>query len=570
MSVIEVLVPDIGDFEKVPVIEVLVSEGDTVQAEDALVTLESDKATMDVPAPQAGVVRSIRVAVGDEVSQGTVILDLEANAASPSPESIEASSEGHAPEVSAGAAGAAPAELRASEPPSTAGNTAPPASGEPVLVIVPDIGDFSDIPVIDVLVSVGDVVQAEDALVTLESDKATMDVPSPSSGTVVAIRVSVGDTVSEGVVVVELNSTPSAAGTDSPEAGAPEPAAESVEHATAAPEEANPTPRPAPASAPRADSRPSPTAALTDDPPAKTKSHATPTLRRFARALGVSLDRVTGTGRKGRITRDDVERFVKGELAKPAAAPSASGTGVPPMPDVDFGKFGEIETRPLSRIKRISGPHLQRAWLNVPHVTNHDEADITDLEAFRKSLKDEAAARNVRVTMLGFIVKALSACLVKYPQFNASISNDGASLILKRYYNVGIAIDTPNGLVVPVVKDANAKSVYEISESLGQLSLKARDGKLAPSDIQGGCMSISSLGGIGGIGFTPIVNAPEVAILGVSRSRMSPVWNGSEFVPRLMLPLDLSYDHRAIDGAEAARFLVHLKSLLEDMRLLLM
>ncbi|MGI9335214.1 MAG: dihydrolipoyllysine-residue acetyltransferase [Gammaproteobacteria bacterium] len=463
------------------------------------------------------------------------------------------------------------------------------------VVVVPDIGDFEDIPVIEILVSPGERVEAEQSLITLESDKATMDVPAPHAGVIGEIKVALGDTVSEGTVIMELEAAAGGNGQSAPGAGeqaAPAPVAtvtepepESLTASTAAQTDTAPVPGESPAlmagasapdpRAPRG--RPSPTQTLRV-PPADadaTTSHATPAIRRFARTLGVDLAGVTGTGRKGRILRQDVERHVKERLAHPglvagAAGVAGGGPGIPPIPEVDFAKFGPVQTQPLSRIKRISGPFLHRSWLNVPHVTHHDEADITELEAFRKSLKDDPAAKGVRVTPLAFFMKALCATLREFPGFNASLSPDGQELILKQYFHIGVAVDTPNGLVVPVVRDVDTKGIVAIAEELAEISMRAREGKLRPEEMQGGCMSISSLGGIGGTAFTPIVNAPEIAILGIARSRMTPVWNGTEFVPRLMLPLDLSYDHRVVDGAESARFVSFLCGQLSDVRKLLL
>ncbi len=434
-------------------------------------------------------------------------------------------------------------------------------------ILVPDIGDFQDVPVIEIAVSPGDSVVAEDPLVTLESDKATMDVPAPAAGIVKEMKVKLGDMVSEGALILtlEVNDTDTGA--------VKEPGAQQerqAEPGTAA-AAASPDPAPAPAAALPA-ARPSPTASLPSTASAPhSPSHATPSVRRFARELGVDLSRVRGTGRKGRVLRDDVTRFVKGALGGAAAGSAAEpGTGIPPIPAVDFAKFGDIEVQPLSRIKKISGQHLRRAWLNVPHVTHHDEADVTEMEAFRRSLKDEAASRGVRVTALSFIMKAACAALGEFPTFNASLAADGESLVMKKYFHIGVAVDTPNGLVVPVIRDVDAKGIMELGAELAELSARARDGKLKPNEMQGGCMSISSLGGIGGTAFTPIVNAPEVAILGVTRARMTPVWDGESFAPRLMLPLDLSYDHRVVDGAEAARFMRFLCNLLADVRRLLL
>jgi pyruvate dehydrogenase E2 component (dihydrolipoamide acetyltransferase) len=434
-------------------------------------------------------------------------------------------------------------------------------------VLVPDIGDFTDVPIIEILVSPGDTIAQEDPLVTLESDKATMDVPSPLEGVVQDIKVSVGDTVSEGTLLLTV------AAPDEAEAEqAKESLAEPTEQETGAEEPASSEPPAAPAAkaepapAPPAEAEP---AAEPDAPP-----YASPGTRRLARELGVDLGQVTGSGRKGRITGDDVRAFKEGggkpADAAPAAAPSGGDAGLEllPWPSIDFSKYGEVEVVPLSRIRKISGANLARNWVRIPHVTHNDEADITDLEAFRKAMNEEYAKQEVRVTMLAFLIKACVAGLKEFPDFNASL--DGDNLIVKRYYNIGFAADTPNGLVVPVVKDADAKGIIEIAKEMGELSKAARAGKLGPGDMAGGNFTISSLGGIGGTSFTPIVNAPEVAILGVVRSATKPVWDGSEFVPRLMLPLSLSYDHRVIDGAAAARFVKYLVNILEDMRRVLL
>ena len=456
--------------------------------------------------------------------------------------------------------------------------------------LVPDIGDFKEVEVIDVLVKPGDTVQPEDPLVTLESDKASMDIPATDAGIVQEITVKVGDKISEGSVILRLLTSDDL---ETAEAAAPTPE-------TAPP--AEPGPPPSPESAPRASepepaaaesadlglSPPVPAADLPEDavmesplrpPPVATvvdqkafvRAHASPAVRRFARELGVDLSKVQGSGRKGRVTKEDVQGFVKQALhTRGTATAPTGGVGIPPIPEVDFSKFGPVEVQPLSRIKRKSGPHLHRVWLNVPMVTHHDEADITELEAFRKSLKDEAAKQGVRVTPLAFLLKASAAILRMHPHINASLAPDGESLVLKQYCHIGVAVDTPNGLVVPVIQNVDQKGIFELAAELGEVSARARDGKLKPQDLQGGCFSISSLGGIGGTAFTPLVNAPEVAILGVTKARMSPVWNGTEFVPRLLLPLDLTYDHRVIDGAQAARIMVDLCMVVGDLRRLLL
>ncbi|WP_175941567.1 dihydrolipoyllysine-residue acetyltransferase [Burkholderia pyrrocinia] len=533
---IEVKVPDIGDYKDVPVIEVLVKAGDTVEPEQSLVTLESDKATMDVPSPAAGTVKEVKVKVGDSVSEGTLIILLEGGAAA-QPNGAAAPAAAPAP--------AAPA-------------AAPAAAGGTLEVKVPDIGDYKDVPVIEIGVKVGDTVEKEQSLVTLESDKATMDVPSPAAGVVKDIKVKVGDSVSEGtlIVLLEAAGAPAAA----PQASAPAPAAAASAPApAAAPAKAAPAPAAAaaPAAAPSGEYR---------------ASHASPSVRKFARELGVEVARVQGSGPKGRITKDDVTGFVKGVMTGQRAAPGAAAAApagggelnLLPWPKVDFSKFGPFEAKPLSRIKKISGANLHRNWVMIPHVTNNDEADITDLEALRVQLNKEHEKAGVKFTMLAFVIKAVVAALKKFPTFNASL--DGDNLVFKQYFHVGFAADTPNGLVVPVIRDADKKGLVDIAKEMSGLSKAAREGKLKPDQMQGGCFSISSLGGIGGTNFTPIINAPEVAILGLSRGQTKPVWDGKQFVPRLMLPLSLSYDHRVIDGAEAARFNAYLGALLGDFR----
>ncbi len=428
---------------------------------------------------------------------------------------------------------------------------------------IPDIGDFADVEVIELLVAPGDSVAAEDPLLTLESDKATMEVPSPASGTISALKVAVGDRVSEGTLVALMDASDGDASgeTEKPQEASEESAAPAAEAVAEEADAATTTP----------DHGPAPHRPPSTLPPPVQKSgsavpHASPGIRRFARELGADLTQISGSGSKGRILKDDVKRWIKQQLAGSATGESARGSGIPEIPAVDFSKFGEVETVSLSRIKKISGQHLQRAWLNIPHVTHHEDADITELEEFRQSLQEEAAKEGIRVTLLGFVLKILVSALKKFPTFNASIHANGENLVLKKYFHIGVAVDTPNGLVVPVIRDVDRKSIFDLARELGEVSEKARNGKLTPTDMQGGCISVSSLGGIGGTSFTPIVNAPEVAILGLCRSRMAPVWNGEEFEPRLMLPLSLSYDHRVIDGAEAARFCAYLSRALADMR----
>ncbi|MEK7231373.1 MAG: dihydrolipoyllysine-residue acetyltransferase [Pseudomonadota bacterium] len=416
-------------------------------------------------------------------------------------------------------------------------------------VKVPDIGDYRDVPITEVLVKPGDRVAAEDPLITLESDKATLDIPAPAAGVVSEIKVKVGDKVSQGTLVLTL------------EAAAP--AAPSAAPAAAT------KPAPSQPAAPR--TAPAPTAALEPVAAARTgRAHAGPSVRRFARDLGVDLATVTGSGPKGRILREDVQAFVKTELTRFAGAAGCIGFNLPPLPQIDFARFGPVQTQPLSRIRKLSGANLLRNWLNIPHVTQHDEADITELEAFRKSQADAASKKGVRVTLVAFLIKAVVVALKHHPNFNASLSSDGESLILKQYFNIGVAVDTPLGLVVPVLRDADKKGLLELAKELGDVSARMRDGKIAAADLQGGCFSISSQGGIGGTFFTPIINAPEVAILGVGKARTKPLWDGKQFAPRLLLPLSLSYDHRVIDGAQAARFIAFLGSVLSDIRRLVL
>jgi pyruvate dehydrogenase E2 component (dihydrolipoamide acetyltransferase) len=509
---------------------VLVKPGDAVSKEQSLIKLESDKATMEIPSPAAGVVKELRIKTGDKVSKGSPILELDAKNEAPKPQAERPA-----------AASPAPAEKPAAAP-------APkPPPGEAQTVPVPDIGDFKDVEVIEVLVKPGDAVAQEQSLITLESDKATMEIPSPAEGVVKELRIKVGDRVSKGAPILVLE--PKGKGAAKPAAKAPEKPAPEAQKAVA-------KPAPAPAPAEPRDER-------------AAKPHASPSVRKFARELGVDLARVQGSGPKGRILHSDIQAFVKGSLA--GAAPAAAKGGglpfeLPAWPDVDFAKFGPIETKPLSRIQKLSGPYLHRNWISIPHVTQFDEADITDLEAFRKAQGGETEKRGFKLTMLAFMIKACVTALRQFPQFNASLERGGENVILKKYYHIGVAVDTPGGLVVPVVRDANRKGVFDLAKELADISKLARDGKLKSTDLQGGSFSISSLGGIGGTAFTPIINAPEVAILGVSRAVMRPVWDGHQFAPRLMLPLSLSYDHRVIDGATAARFTTYLVSVLSDIR----
>ena len=428
---------------------------------------------------------------------------------------------------------------------------------------VPDIGDFDEVEVIEILVKAGDKVETEDSLISLESDKATMEIPSPESGIVKQLKVSIGDKVSPGSIILLLESNTTAAATDAKNKDSDTSAEETNPLSSAKTATITPTPN-VPAD-PTADVVPY----APDTVAGQQRSHASPSVRRFAFDLGVNLHQVRGTGPKARILKQDIEAFVKQTMQQAPSSPAVA-SAIPPVPKVDFAKFGEIETRPLSRIKKIAGKHLHACWLNIPHVTQFDEADTTDLEEFRNSMKDEAARKGVRMTPLVFIMKAVVSALKEYPQLNASLDESKENLIIKNYYNIGVAVDTPDGLMVPVIRDVDSKGFYDLAEELMEISNRARDGSLMPADLQGGSFSISSLGGIGGTNFTPIVNAPEVAILGVARSQMKPVWNGAEFEPRLMLPLALSYDHRVIDGADGARFTSYLSKMLTDIRKVLL
>ena len=555
----EVLLPDIGDFHDVEIIEILVKPGDRVAAEDPLITLESDKASMEIPAPQAGVVAEISVAVGNKINQGDLILTLQAELGEPT-------AQGDTAEVPVQAAEMLEDAPRG-EPP-TEPQPAPAAASELHEVRLPDIGDFHDVQVIELLANVGDRVEAEQSLLTLESDKATMEIPAPFAGVVKSLAIKLGDKLNEGDLIAVLETVAVAAAVDAGALAAPAAAAEAAVEVGAARGGAGEAPRPA---GEKESLRPPVLARPTDAP--RRKAHASPAVRRFARELGVDLHYVPGSGPKGRITKEDVQTFVKRALSEGAPAVPAAGGGalqLPGMPAVDFSKFGEVEERELGRIKKLSGAHLHRSWLNVPHVTQFDEADITELEDFRKAQKDAATRAEVKLTLMPFLMMAVCKALADYPQFNSSLSPDGEKLIMKKYTHNGVSVDTPNGLVVPVIRDVDQKGVFDLARDLGDMSAKARAGKLAPADMQGGCLSISSLGGIGGTQFAPIVNAPEVAILGVSRAEMKPKWDGKDFVPRLIMPFSLSYDHRVIDGAEGVRFTSYLGELLGDIRRLLL
>ncbi|EGQ9119040.1 pyruvate dehydrogenase complex dihydrolipoyllysine-residue acetyltransferase [Vibrio parahaemolyticus] len=524
----EVHVPDIGGDE-VEVTEIMVAIGDSIEEEQSLITVEGDKASMEVPAPFAGTLKEIKVAAGDKVSTGSLIMVFEV--------------------AGSGAPAAAPAAVEAPA-------AAAPAASAAKEVNVPDIGG-DEVEVTEIMVAVGDTVEEEQSLITVEGDKASMEVPAPFAGTVKEIKIAAGDKVSTGSLIMVFE----VAG------AAPAPAAAPAQAAA-----------PAAAPAPKVEAPAAAAPAAGDFQDNDEYAHASPVVRRLAREFGVNLSKVKGSGRKSRILKEDVQNYVKEALKRLESGAAASGKGdgaalgLLPWPKVDFSKFGETEVQPLSRIKKISGANLHRNWVMIPHVTQWDNADITALEAFRKEQNTIEAKKDtgMKITPLVFIMKAAAKALEAFPAFNSSLSEDGESLILKKYVNIGIAVDTPNGLVVPVFKDVNKKGIYELSEELMAVSKKARAGKLTAADMQGGCFTISSLGGIGGTAFTPIVNAPEVGILGVSKSEMKPVWNGKEFEPRLQLPLSLSYDHRVIDGAEGARFITYLNSCLSDIRRLVL
>ncbi len=563
MASIDIQVPDIGDFDEVTVIELMVKVGDTVKADQSLITVESDKASMEIPSSHAGVVQEIKVKLGDKVKQGSVVVSLEGSGAGQAAAAVTTSAT-----ASAAAAPAAPVAVAAG-PAAAPAPTSAKSSG-PVEVRIPDIGDFKDVTVIELLVKPGDTVKVEQSLVTVESDKASMEIPSSTAGVVKEIKVKLGDTVNIGDLVAVLEG---AAGTvAAPTApAAPAPAVASAS-ATAMPV----------ASAPAAAAA-APALAVPAHVPGAAPvglPHASPSVRKYARELGVPLNEVKGSGLKGRITEADVQSFTRSVMSgavqtlaaaaqnKATGGGDGAGLGLLPWPKVDFAKFGPIERKELSRIKKISGANLLRNAIMIPAVTNHDDADITDLEAFRVSTNKENEKSGVKVTMLAFLIKACVAALKKFAEFNSSL--DGDALIYKQFYHIGFAADTPNGLMVPVIKDADKKGIMQISAEMSELAKKARDGKLSPGEMSGATFTISSLGGIGGRYFTPIINAPEVAILGVCRSTMEPIWDGKAFQPRLMLPLSLTWDHRVIDGAAAARFNVYLGQILGDFRRVLL
>jgi pyruvate dehydrogenase E2 component (dihydrolipoamide acetyltransferase) len=568
MSLIEIIVPDIGDFAEVTVIELMVKPGDMVALDQSLLTVESDKASMEIPSSHAGVVKELRVALGDKVKEGSLVLMLEVTEEAAAPAAAEPAAAAPAAEVSAtpSAAAAPAAEV--------------PASTATIEVHLPDIGDFKDVAIIEIMVKLGDTIRLEQSLMTVESDKAAMEIPSSAAGVLTELKVKVGDKINIGDLLALLKGSALAAlpAAEAPAAAAPvaevpavvaKPSAEAAAPAPAA------TPTPEAAGKAQAVPAHSPTSAPVGLP------HASPSVRKFARELGVPLGEVKGSGLKGRITDADVQSFTRSVMSgavqtltaqsKPAAAGAGNeggGLGLIPWPKVDFAKFGPIERKEMSRIKKISGANLLRNTILIPAVTNHDDCDITDLEAFRLSTNKENEKSGVKVTMLAFLIKACVAALKKFPEFNSSLEGD--ALIYKQYYHIGFAADTPNGLMVPVIKDADKKGIMQISQEMSELAKKARDGKLSPAEMSGASFTISSLGGIGGRYFTPIINAPEVAIMGVCKSTIQPVWDGKAFQPRLMLPLSLTWDHRVIDGAAAARFNVYLGQILGDFRRILL
>jgi pyruvate dehydrogenase E2 component (dihydrolipoamide acetyltransferase) len=554
----EVRIPNIGDFSDVEVVEVMVSPGDSVRAEDALITLETDKAAMEVPSPVAGRVVELKVGQGDRVSEGDVIALVEIAGEADGTASDEAANDdaGEAPDEASGDASNTSQSADDNDTGTAAGAASADAPAGKFPVTVPDLGDVPEADVSEVLVSAGDTIKAEQPLITLESDKAAMDVPAPAAGKVIRVAVKAGQKVRSGDLILELEGA-----TGQSESVAPERKRTQEQ----APREADRgTPPAAPAARPAKASRDAQLPPI--DEKSFARAHASPSVRKFARELGVNLGQVKGSGPKRRVLADDIKAFVKSILTGQAAA---SGSALPKLPVVDYARYGEIEVQALSRVRKISGPRLHASWVNIPHVTQQDEADITALEARRQQLKDDATAKGVRLTPLAFIIRAVTLALAEFPDFNSSLSEDGASLVLKKYRHIGFAADTPQGLVVPVIRNADQKDVMTLAAELADLSERARDGKLKGDEMRGGSFTVSSLGGLGGTFFTPLINAPEVAILGVGRSAMRPVWQDGAFVPRLILPLSLSYDHRVIDGATGVRFTTRLAALLGDAEALL-
>ena len=559
MAVEKIQVPDLGSDGEVEVIEILVKPGDSISENDSLVVLESDKAAMEVPSPKSGVVKEVLVKVGAQVKHGSelIMLEVAGAAAAAAPKAAEPAPKAEAPKAET----PKPAAPAPAPKPAPAAAPAPAAGAAPSVkaIAVPDLGGATDVEVIEVMVKVGDVIKAEASLVTLETDKAAMEVPSPLSGKVVAIKVKVGDKVSAGSALIDLE-TSSGAAAPAPVAAASAPTAAAAPSAPVAPA---PQPGAAPVSAPAA----APAASKGGD------VHAGPAVRKLARELGVDLTQVTGTGGRGRIVQEDVQAYVKARLQGASAGAPAiqgGGAGIPSIPDQDFSRFGPVEEVEMTKLHRVTSLNMARNWLNVPHVTQFDEADITDLEDFRAAQKALADKKGIKLTPLPFIVKACAQALVEHPQFNVSLHSSGAKLIKKKYVHIGVAVATPAGLMVPVIRDADKKSIWQIAADIAALGAKAKDRKLTKEDMEGACFTVSSLGNLGGTGFTPIVNAPEVAILGVSRASIKPVWKDKQFVPRTMLPFSLSYDHRAVNGVDGGNFCTYLGTLLSDIRLMVL
>ena len=547
MAIQTIKVPDIGGAEGVEVIEISVKVGDVIAENDSIVVLETDKASMEIPATSGGKVVAIKVNLGDKVSEGAALIEIEAEgAAAPAP---------------AASTPIAPAPVAAT-PAAPASASAATTAGAEVTLTVPDIGGAEGVEVIEISIKVGDEVAQGDSLIVLETDKASMEIPAETAGKILSIAVKVGDKISQGAPIAVVASAGGAAVAASAPAAAPASAPAPVKAETAAP-----------AAAAAVTATPAPKAASGEDVIQTGDVYAGPAVRKLARQLGVDLGKVSGSGPRSRLLKDDVRSYVKPivQAAQSGAALGGSGSGIPALPVIDYSKFGEIEIVKMSKIKKLTADAMTRSWLNVPRITQFDDADITDLEVFRNSMKAEAEKRGSKLTPLPFIVKAVAAALVAEPSFNVSVHQDGESIVHKKFVHVGIAVDTPNGLLVPVVRNADKKGLWELADEINVLAKKAREGKLTPAEMQGGCFTISSLGAMGGNGFTPMVSAPtEVGILGVSRAQMKPVWNGKEFIPRNMLPLSLSYDHRAVNGADAGRFMTYLTSVIGDLRRLLL
>jgi len=564
----QIKVPDIGDADGADIIEILVAVGDKIEKEIGLIVLETDKATMEVPSSDAGIVKSIAVKTGDQVSNGDVILELEletagstndssVNAEKPVSDSVKSIVSDYLDTDGSTPTGANSEEIASNEADLKQEIPTAQTNDEIIDILVPDIGDASEVDVIEVLISAKDSVEKEQGLIVLETDKATMEVPSANAGQVLEVTVKVGDKVSQGDVIGKLSTSAKSAEkkTEFQPTSAKATHQASAESVSAIDHQRN--------------------APVPDHPHMKKKKadgiiHASPSVRRFARELGADLSQVKGSGQKSRITKEDVQKFIKFELSRPKATATSGAFAMPEMPVIDHAKWGEVESQSLTRIQKISSVNLHRNWISIPHVTQHEDADITEMDAFRKTMKEEALKAGTRLTPLAFIMKGLVNTLKAFPKFNASLDNDGEKLIIKHYYHIGVAVETPDGLTVPVIRDVDQKGIYQLADELGEISAKAREKKLGANDMQGSSFTISSLGGIGGTAFSPIVKWPDVAILGLSRNKMQPVWNGKEFEPRLMLPMSLSYDHRVIDGADAARFVVHLAATLKDLRRVLL